>query len=390
MRIALFSDTYFPEINGVATATTTLQKILNDGDNFCVTVTTNPYSSKVTFEDNVIRIPGIEAKKLYGYRFAFLYNSKVKRILDDLKIDVVHIQTEVGIGIFGKLYAKMKKIPFVYTYHTMYEDYTYYATKGFADPFAKRVVRSFSRWQANSASEFIAPSTKTKDAMRDYGVQRYINIVPTGIDFKKFLLENNDADAIYKYKKKLGFDKTFNIIYLGRVAKEKGIDVLIRGFRSYVSNNPATEVRMLIVGGGPALEELKKLSEDLKMNSFIHFVGKVMPSEVPFYYHLGDVFASASVSETQGLTFMEAMAAHKILLAKYDENLVNVIKDRETGFFFDNEEDFGKKIDLVKNLKAEERVLMENKAYDLAQAYSLEKFKSNILTAYYRAIRNHW
>src|SRR5574344_2146224 len=126
MRIAIFSDTYSPEINGVATSTSNLHTILNRMGHLCITVTTNPYSKETIFENNVIRVPGVELKKLYNYRMASIFNPQAMKILDRFNIEVIHIQTEAGVGIFGKLYSKMRKIPYVYTYHTMYDDYTYY------------------------------------------------------------------------------------------------------------------------------------------------------------------------------------------------------------------------------------------------------------------------
>ncbi len=392
MRIAIFSDTFAPEINGVATSTYNLHTILNRMGHFCVTVTTNPFAKETTFENNVIRVPGIELKRLYNYRMASFFNSKAAKLLNSFEIDVVHIQTEAGVGIFGKLYAKMKKIPYVYTYHTMYEDYTYYATKGKIEPFAKRVVRNYSRWQAEAASELISPSEKTKEALREYGVDRYINVIPTGIDFSRFEAKSVDFDKLKKLKRKLGIDKTFNLIYVGRIAKEKGIDVLLRGYQKFLDKEANRNIltKFVIVGGGPALVELEELSRYLKIDEHVVFVGKVPPDEVGFYYHLGDVFASASVTETQGLTFMEAMAAHKILIARYDENLVGVIKDKETGLFFKDENDFVKKFVTVLQMTESARKDMADRAYELSQKYSLETFGQNVTRVYERAVRNYW
>lgn len=392
MRIAIFSDTYSPEINGVATSTSNLHTILNRMGHLCITVTTNPYSKETIFENNVIRVPGVELKKLYNYRMASIFNPQAMKILDRFNIEVIHIQTEAGVGIFGKLYSKMRKIPYVYTYHTMYEDYTYYATKGRMEPFAKRVVRNYSKWQAEAASEFISPSEKTKEALREYGVDRYINVIPTGIDFSRFKKESIDFEKIIQFKQEHGIDQTFNILYVGRIAKEKGIDVLLHGYKLFLEQESSQYVKtkFVIVGGGPALLELEELARTLKIADHVLFVGKVPPDQVGFYYHLGEIFVSASVTETQGLTFMEAMAAHKLLLARFDENLVGVIKDKETGYFFKDEQDFVKKLCHILSMDPNLREVMVNKAYALSQKYSLETFGKNVLNVYERAIRNNW
>lgn len=389
MRIAMFTDTFIPDTNGVAVSSYNLFKALNDRGHYCVVVTSNPFSKEVTFEDNVLRIPGIEMKQLYGYNFA-APNRKAQKILRKLKIDVVHVQSEAGMGIFGKSFARKQKIPYVYTYHTMYEDYTYYATKGRMETFAKTIIRRFSRWQAEIADEFISPSEKTKVSLREYGVQRYVNVIPTGVDFSKFKYNPADKDFLDNYKKEYGLDNTFNLVYVGRVAKEKSIDVVINGYAIYVKNNPNHNSRLIIVGGGPAIPELEELADKLHINSLVHFVGKVLPNDIGKYYHLGEVFVSASISETQGLTFMEAMAAERILLCRFDEGLVGVIKDGESGYFFRSEEDFGAMVNKIRSLSKKKIREILDAANVIVDYYSNERFVERCEHVYLRALRNSW
>lgn len=389
MRIAIFSDTFVPDTNGVAVSTNNLFRALNDKGYFCVVVTSNPFSKEVTFIDNVVRIPGIEMKQLYGYNFA-APNRKVTKLLKSLKIDIVHVQSEAGMGIFGKSFAKSMKIPYVYTYHTMYEDYTYYATKGRMEPFAKGIIRRFSRWQAEIADEFITPSEKTKVSLREYGVHRYINVIPTGIDFDKFRITKEQKILMHDYKIKHDLNDTYNIVYVGRVAKEKSIDVIIRGYNEYIKDYPDHGSKLVIVGGGPAIEELAAYAKELGIQSLVHFVGKVLPQDIGAYYHIGEIFVSASISETQGLTFMEAMAAERVLLCRFDEGLVNVIHDNESGFFFNSEWDFGEKITLIRNKPAYEIELIKQEANKIVDEYSKERFVDRCLRVYERALRNSW
>lgn len=389
MRIAMFSDTFIPDTNGVAVSTYNLFKALNDHGHFCVVVTSNPFSKEVTFTDNVLRIPGIEMKQLYGYNFA-APNRKALKILKKLKIDIVHVQSEAGMGIFGKSFARNEKIPYVYTYHTMYEDYTYYATKGRMETFAKSIIRRFSRWQAEIADEFISPSEKTKVSLREYGVNRYINIIPTGVDFSKFRYNPEYAPFIEEYKTKHDLHGTFNLVYVGRVAKEKSIDVVIKGYAKYVSKKSDHKTRLVIVGGGPAISELEEYAESLGVGHLVHFVGKVLPADIGKYYHLGEVFVSASISETQGLTFMEAMAAERILLCRFDEGLVNVIKDGDSGYFFNSEEDFGTMVEKIKALSPAKIKSILESANEIVNTYSNETFVARVLHVYHRALRNSW
>lgn len=389
MRIAMFSDTFIPDTNGVAVSTYNLFKALNDRGHFCVVVTSNPFTKEVTYKDNVLRIPGIEMKQLYGYNFA-APNRKALKILKKLKIDVIHVQSEAGMGIFGKSFARSEKIPYVYTYHTMYEDYTYYATKGRMETFAKSIIRRFSRWQAEIADEFISPSEKTKVSLREYGVNRYVNIIPTGVDFSKFIYNPEDEAFLAKYRAKHDLNDTYNLVYVGRVAKEKSIDIVIKGYAKYVKSNSDHNTKLIIVGGGPAIEELEALAASLGIGELVHFVGKVLPGEIGKYYHLGEIFVSASISETQGLTFMEAMAAERVLLCRFDEGLVNVIKDGDSGYFFNNEEDFGKMVKKIRGLDEKKIRSIKEHANEIVDSYSNERFVERVLHVYKRALRNSW
>ncbi len=390
MNIGIFSDTFPPEINGVATSSYNLvNALMNNGHNVFV-ICTNPFDKELKYTNRILRIPGIELKKLYSYRIANIYNSKAMKIINDMKLDLIHVQTEASIGLLGRIAAKKRKIPLVYTYHTMYEDYTYYVTKGngLFDHFAKKMVRSLSRHLAENTTEFISPSLKTKDIMRDYGVDSYINVVPTGIDFTKYKKENIDQDRLKELKKQYDLDGYYVVLSLGRIAKEKSIDICIKGFKHLIDSKIKT--KMLIVGGGPELDELQNLVHELNLTDYVIFAGPVSANDVPLYYHLADAFVSASITETQGLTFMEAMAARKMILARYDENLVDVIIDNETGFYFTDETDFKTKILKMKKLSLKEKEKVLSNASNICNRYSIDNFYHNIMEVYKRAQRKYW
>lgn len=390
MRIILFTDTFPPEINGVATSTYNLMNVLKKNGHEVFVVCTNPYGKKTTFDGTILRIPGIELKKLYSYRLSSFYNSKAMRIIIKLKPDIIHVQTDAGIGVFGRRTAKKLKIPLVYTYHTMYEDYTYYVTKGkkLFDIVAKSVVRKYSRFMAEKNTEFIAPSNKTKEIMRNYGVESYINVVPSGIDFEKYLLKNIDEKKLQEIKNNLNLQGFYTILSLGRVAKEKSIDICIKGFNKLLKSTK--KVKMVIVGGGPDLENLQNLVKELKIEDYVVFVGPVSPDDVAYYYHSADLFVSASITETQGLTFMESMAARTLVLAKYDGNLADVIIDNETGFYFEDEDDFAIKAQRIISLSKSKQDEIKDKALKQIEHYSIDKFYTNIMEVYKRAERKYW
>src|SRR5574344_2811536 len=152
MNIALFTDTYLPEVNGVATSVATLYKTLVDhGENVCV-ITSNPFNKKTTIDGNIIRMPGIRLSFLYNYIFTSFYSRKIFKILKQHNIDVVHVHADLNVSLFGRIVGKKLHVPVVYTYHTMYEDYTSYATKGKVDRFAKYAVRQYTDAVCDDAS----------------------------------------------------------------------------------------------------------------------------------------------------------------------------------------------------------------------------------------------
>ncbi|MEY3431867.1 MAG: hypothetical protein RIS53_765 [Bacillota bacterium] len=387
MKIALFSDTFPPEINGVSVSVGLHQKVLIQQGHEVLVITTNPFGKNTTIQSGMIRVPGVELKKLYGYRMSSFFNAKAFQFIRKWKPDVIHIHTDAGIGIFGKIAAFFLKTPTVVTYHTMYEDYTHYA--GFLKGLAARVVKQFSRSIAEQCTEFISPSIKTKEKIRSYGVDRYINVVPTGIDFSRFELKNLDQNKINELRLKWTKPGEKVLLSLGRVAKEKSMDVIVKGFSEYVKK-PHIPTKLLIVGDGPDRRDLIQLVSELKLEKEVQFVGAVPIQDVPYYYQLADVFASASLTETQGLTFMEAMVSKRIVLCRYDENLASLIRHQQTGFIFADIEDFPRQLHSIFTLEDTKRQAILAQIQAAVKPYELNTFYENLLEVYQRAIRQYW
>ena len=330
MRIALFTDTYPPEINGVATATETLRKALEIHGHIVYIVTTNVYSNKMTFEDNVLRIPGITLKKIYNYRMATMFHPKATMIIKSWNLDIIHTQSEGGLGMYGRLLAPKLDVALVMTYHTALTDYTYYFTHGVLDQSAKYILKKFIKVVSTATNELTTPSVKTKDELRTFGIDRYINVIPNGLDLSSFDPNNFSKEKIDAFKKQYHLEDSFIILTVGRIAAEKSIDVLLEGYNVYLKSNPTKKTKFLIVGDGPDKERLEKMALELGIAENVIFIGKVPHEEVAFYYVLADLFINASITETQGLTFIEAIAAKTLVLCRFDENLAEVIKDNET------------------------------------------------------------
>ena len=140
----------------------------------------------------------------------------------------------------------------------MYEDYTYYATKGYFDRFSKWAIREFARSDIDRATELIAPSEKTLNYLRRIGVKKYINVVPTGFDFTRFSNTNADDEKVLSIKRKYGIKENNKVLLcLGRIAKEKSFDVILKDYQTYLEKYKEEDSLILFVGGGPQLDELK-------------------------------------------------------------------------------------------------------------------------------------
>lgn len=391
MKIAIFTDTYPPFINGVSTSAYNLVQVLKKNGHDVIVVAPRTTAGKLEVKDGVIWVPGIELKKMYGYRITNIYNRKIVKLLKEFGVELIHNQTDIGIGQFARISSRELKVPQVYTYHTAYEDYTYYVVHGIMDRIGKKAMRGYAKTVAKNCTEFITPSIKTKEYMRSIGSDIYINVVPTGIDFSLFDEKNINKERQLEFKKAHGIKETTKVfLILGRVAKEKSMDYSLRGYAMYLEKHPNSDTKMLVVGDGPQRTELELLVEELHISDKVDFIGKVPASEVPFYYHLADVYTSASITETQGLTFMEAMASGTIVLARYDTNLADTITDGLNGFFFTDENGFVEKVERILSLSKEGRQSVINNAYKTVDTYSIDKFYDNIMEVYNRALKKYW
>lgn len=389
MIIALFSDTFDPDINGVATSVMTLKNELEKNNHTVYVVTTNFPDKPIQKINNVIRIPGKILKKIFGYKMAFFFSREVFELIKNLNIDVIHVHTEFGIGLFARIVSARLKLPLVYTYHTMYEDYTHYITKGYFDSVAKKIAMNLSKKYCQSSGEVISPSLKTYKRLREYGVNKFVNIVPTGIPLSKFDSTNLVFDKLNVLKEELKIDDCFTILTLGRMAKEKSVDLIIDGFKELKAISKM-KTKLIIVGDGPALQSLIDKVKTIGLEDSIIFTGRKQASEVPYYYALSDVFVSASLTETQGLTFVEALASKTPVLARFDQNLVEVISDGYNGFFYKDANELASKILILMTMESSAYTLLCENALKKARQYSSEEFYNNIIDVYKRVIRNSW
>lgn len=388
MRIGLFSDTYTPEINGVVTSIVTLQKELEKHGHTVYVVTTASSALHIQRDGNILRLPGIEIKKLYGYRMSSPFHVIGLSEIRSMDLDVIHVHTEFGIGTFARIVSKLLSIPIVATYHTQYEDYTHYMNflqSNTMDRALRGLAGGLSRIYGTMCHELISPSEKTRVMLEKYGVEKDIHVIPTGLELSKFHPSNFDAKELAKMRKSFGIEEDEKILlFVGRIAIEKSIDVIIKAMQTLEVRGQ--KVKCIIVGGGPYLDDLKELSQRLGVQEKIIFVGKTPSNEVPMYYALVDMFVSASLSETQGLTFIEAMSSGKAVFAMEREILADLIIDGETGYYFDDANDLADKIQYHLSLSADKQAEISKAAMEIVKPLGSEPFYEAVYKVYLSAI----
>lgn len=387
MRIGLFTDSYPPYINGVSTSVAMLKRALEKKGHivYVVTVSNNALKYEYDEEERIVRVPGIPIG-IYDYRLSRIYPLSMINTMKNWKLDVIHSHTEFGIGILARLLAKQFDIPLVHTYHTLYEDYTHYITHGYFDKSSKKIVEYLTKFYCDkTAHELIVPTNKIYKLFKEkYEFKKNIHIVPTGIEVERFYTENVDKSYVQALKKKLNIQKKdFVILFVGRLASEKNVEFLLNAHKKIVEKH--SNIKLVIVGDGPDKESYEQLATDLGISKNVIFTGKAAWEEMPFYYHCADVFATASTTETQGLTVIEAMAASVVPLCINDESFLGTVTDELNGLIFEKEKEYIEKVLMLYT----DRSMLEkydNQARIQAEHCSSASYAERVLEVYKRAL----
>ena len=336
MRIGLFTDTYFPQVSGVATSIRTLKTELEKlGHTVFIFTTTDKDVNR--YEDwQIIRIPSVPFFAFKDRRIAYRGFSTALEIARQYQLDIIHTQTEFSLGLLGVWIAKELRIPVVHTYHTQYEDYVRYIAKGMVirPSMVKYIVRGFM----SDLDGVICPSEIVYDLLMKYKVKVEKRVIPTGIELAKFERPEITAENIADLREKLGISKQETMLLsLSRISYEKNIQAVLAALPAVLEENP--DVKLVVAGDGPYLSDLKAQAKRLNITDAVIFTGMIAPSETALYYKAADFFISASTSETQGLTYLESLASGTPIIAHGNPYLDNVINDKMFGTLYYEERD---------------------------------------------------
>lgn len=380
LTIGMFTDTYMPQINGVATSIHSLAKELERMGHKVYIITIKDQGIRCEFNGEILRVPGINLKLLKGtdYKLANILSSdKIEKIIRDMNLDIIHSHTEFSIGLLATYVAKKYMIPQVHTYHTMYDECVHYITN--FQPFqriAVEFIKMYMKGFTGVCQTIIVPTEKTKDVLTEYKVATAMAVVPTGIDFSKFVVEDGH-EKVKKLEQELDIRANdFVCLNISRLSKEKNVAAIIDNMKVVVKDNP--RVKLLIIGDGPEAANLAKQAEDFKDN--IKFLGRVPWDQIGYYYKLGDAFVTASRFETQGLTVIEALSSTVPVICPDDEAFINIIDDGENGLIFSNDYEIKDKI--ISLLDEERYKHIYSNTSNSVIRYSSEYFAESILKEY--------
>ena len=390
MRLGIFTDAYKPLISGVVTSIDMLATGLKEMGHEVYIITTGYKGcpkSELTSDPYVIRFKGMDVpfmESFKGYQLIRTGRKKYFNKIKELNLDVIHAHTEFSIGRLALKVSKKLNIPMTYTMHTMYEDYMHHVihhgTKVLKKPFMNYVIKWTSKF-ANASKEAIIPNKKVVDVFNRYGIKVPYSLIPTGIELNRFYKSNFKDEEIRELRHSYGIeDDDFVLINIGRVAPEKSLDMIINEFANDLRDYKA---KLVIVGDGPAMKDIKPLVQSLNLEDKIILTGAQPWEMVPKFYQMGNLFVNASITETQGLTYIEALASGLPLLARYDKNLEEIIVDGENGLYFNNFEEFSNQ---TKKLLSDKELLekLTNNASTSVKQFSKEEYARRVSELYER------
>ena len=387
MKVAIFTETYFPFISGVVTHIKTLKESLEHAGHEVLIVTTSPKAVCHYVKDGVLYCPAI-LKRIYGYGLSNPVNIQRLRIIQDFDPDIIHIHTEFSMGIFAQFAARKLKKPIVYTLHTMYDDYMFYVAPERFQNMVKPAAHVYFRKVANKATEIIGPSLKVVEFLRRCGVERHINIIPNTVDLSDFMPENVSRDDVAAIRTKLGIrDGDTAMCFVGRLGKEKSIDVLVEFFAAHFRGDDA--YKLFIIGDGPEKENLERQIVRLGVGAQVRLLGRIEHQFLPPYYHACDLFTTASLSEMNSISMLEAMASGLYVIQRLDIYNKNQITPGENGNVFNTAEEMAALLREEAALTPEQRALRRQKVTAFTQRYGEKEFIRAVLNVYERAMAEY-
>jgi glycosyltransferase involved in cell wall biosynthesis len=334
MRIAIFTNNYLPNPYGVSSSIESFRKQFEKQGQTVYIFAPN-YKNYQDINPNVFRYPSLDIEFKIKFPLAIPYSRKMDRIIEKLDLDIIHSQHPNLLGSAAKKWAQRKNIPLIFTWHTLYNQYTHFVPL-IPNKIASKYIINKAVKYANESNFVITPTNSVKDIIKNWGVaNKNIEAIPTGIEEEFY--RNPDRNKIRnKFNIK---DNEILLLLVSRLTQEKNIEFLFDSVIKVLKNN--SNVKFLISGDGYLLPKLKNIARENNLENKIIFKGIVPKEELKNYYSAGDIFVYSSKSETQGMIVSEAMYCGLPIVAVNATGICDLVQNNVNGFLTaENENEF--------------------------------------------------
>ena len=352
MRIALFTETYLPHVNGIVTHVKSLKDGLERLGHEVLIVTADADARRHFVADGILHCPARTSKRFYGYDIAMPLSTTRVKYVARFRPDIIHVHNEFGIGLSGMMIAKILRVALVYTLHTMYDEYIYYVAPQPLVPLTTKFSHKYTKLFAKSAQAVTGPSKKCEEYFRKAGVYKPVSVIPNPVDLEMFNPQRISEEQKRAFRKKYGYtDNDFLGVFVGRLGREKSVDILLRYWQQAI--RPEDHIRLLIVGDGPVRPELEELARSLGIDQMVTFEGKVLHEDMPPYVAACDFYITTSTSDTNSISMLEGMATGLPVLQIVDPLNEGQVRDGVNGYIFSDAQDMAAKIQMLRDLPAD-------------------------------------
>lgn len=383
MKIAFFTDTYYPDLNGVTVSVSNFAKELRKKGHKVYIFAPKIDGKHKDKDKNLIRLPSFKilSKVEPQIYTPTIWPNKEFREMFTEDFDIIHAHGNGPYSLLGYSIGKIKRIPFVMTFHTIHTHYTHYIFNG--KIITPKMVSMGLKTFAHRCNLVITPSEKMKKELLSYGVKKQIHVIPNFLEGDRF--KKNKKGYLHKL---LSLPKDAPIILtVGRIGKEKNIDFILKVFKEVCKKD--TKSHLVVVGRGPESDNLITLSKKLGIEKRVHFTGGIDYEFMPLVYKDATLFVFASYTETQGVCVLEASASGIPLVINNDGAFKGMVDDGVNGYILPlSINKFSEKI--VKLLEDKDlRDKMGNKAEIIAEKnFDAAKITTELTNIYSKLLKN--
>ena len=383
MQIANFTNTYLPVINGVARSVSAYRKALTElcHNVFVFTMDAEGYQDEEPF---IFRYPTLKLSYPVKFPAVIPISPFADNLLPYLKLDVIHTHHPFLLGQTAASKAKELSLPLVFTFHTQYREYSHYVPlpQDVFQDFIKDAIENWLGEFMQKCQHIIVPTHSMRHILADtYGLEERVTVIPTGIDLRRFANANGEA---VRAEQTWGEDTV--LISAGRLAQEKNWETLLKAGALAMRTHP--ELRIVILGDGPQREDLQAFAQEAGIAERVTFLGEVPFEEVPAYLKAADLFGFASVTETQGLVTVEAMAAGLPVAAVDAVGTRDAVEDEKQGWLTENDSQALAEAILRLLENPDARQAFSQAALERAQTFDIQILAKHMLGVYQQAIED--